>query len=103
MCGNYRSYLYPHLGVYQIDFMQQIYLWCKFTRDGKLQTNLDNSIPVTYKQEVKWIVKKPQSLTELQYIVYAKIKISENKGGGNKATSTYPGSIPLSLVPRDFS
>ncbi|GAB0187114.1 hypothetical protein GRJ2_001176700 [Grus japonensis] len=40
-------------GMYQIDFMQQIHLWCKFTRDGELQTNLDDSFPVTYKQEVK--------------------------------------------------
>ncbi|PKU48014.1 regulator of g-protein signaling 7 isoform x2 [Limosa lapponica baueri] len=80
-------------GVYQIDFMQQICLWCKFTRDGELQTNLDNSIPVTYKQEVKWIVKKIQSLTELQFrhcsMVNEELVYRGPSGGGRAAFDEY--------------
>jgi len=62
VCANYYSYLYPDLGVCQIDFMQQIYLRGKFSRNVELQTNWDSSIPVTYKQELKWILKKKSIL-----------------------------------------
>lgn len=61
MCANCYSYFYSHLGVYYIDFMQRIILYCKFTGDDELQTNLDDSTPVTYKQEMEWIVRKNPS------------------------------------------